>query len=231
MLPRSICSLSPEFVKLPAHRAGLPGKEISFILCPLTPPTRRGLWGTYRSKNPCQIQPKVDPSRRNRKAKRFIFDPGIEVLRPARIACEVSSVHAMHDPTERALINGMIEMAWASNTEIEVDLEKVLIYKESRILCREFGMDPLGTIASGALLLAVPPSDLSPLQRAFRKNSIPLELIGRVKKGLARVLRVDRKARKEFEPLPRDEILKTCSSFLTPLPRRAGQVRFPSPSS
>jgi hypothetical protein len=37
-------------VKLPAHRARLPGKEISFILCPLTPPTRRGLRGTFRSK-------------------------------------------------------------------------------------------------------------------------------------------------------------------------------------
>ena len=37
-------------VKLPAHRAGLPGKEFSFILCPLTPPTRRGLRGTFRSR-------------------------------------------------------------------------------------------------------------------------------------------------------------------------------------
>jgi hypothetical protein len=32
-------------------RAGLPGKEISFILCPLTPPTRRGLRGTCRPIN------------------------------------------------------------------------------------------------------------------------------------------------------------------------------------
>jgi hydrogenase expression/formation protein HypE len=146
-----------------------------------------------------------------RKAKRFIFDPGIEVLRPARIACEVSSVHSMHDPTEGGLINGMIEMAWASETEIEVDLEKVFIYKESRILCYEFGMDPLGTIASGALLLAVSPSDLSPIQRAFRKNSIPLNIIGKVKKGPARVLRIDQKGRKELKPLPRDEILKIYS--------------------
>jgi hypothetical protein len=29
-------------VKLPARRAGLPGKEVYFILCPLTPPIR--LW-------------------------------------------------------------------------------------------------------------------------------------------------------------------------------------------
>lgn len=114
----------------------------------------------------------------------------------------------MHDPTERALINGMIEMAWASNTEIEVDLEKVLIYKESRLLCQEFGMDPLGTIASGALLLAVPPSDLLPIQKAFRKNSIPFGVIGKVRKGPARVLRIDQKGRKELKPFPRDEILK-----------------------
>jgi len=171
------------------------------------------------------------PSSVIRRAKRFMLDPGIEVLRPARIACEVSPVHAMHDPTEGGLINGMIEMAWASDTEIEVDLEKVLIYKESRILCREFGMDPLGTIASGALLLAVPPSDPLPLQKAFRRNSIPLEVIGRVKKGPARVLRVDRKGRKELEPLPRDEILKTYSRPPTPRPQRVERPRFPSPSS
>ncbi len=30
-------------MKLHAHRAGLPEKEFSFVLCPLTPPTRRGL--------------------------------------------------------------------------------------------------------------------------------------------------------------------------------------------
>jgi len=143
-----------------------------------------------------------------RKAKKFIFDPGIEVLRAARIACEVGSVHSMHDPTEGGLINGMIEMAWASEKEIEVDLEKVLVYKESRILCQEFGLNPLGVIASGALLLTVSPSDLSPIQKAFRKNSIPFQVIGKVKKGPARVLRIDGKKRKELEPFPRDEILK-----------------------
>ena len=142
------------------------------------------------------------------KAKKFIFNPGIDVLRPARIACEVSSVHSMHDPTEGGLINGMAEMALASEKEIEVDLEKVLIYKESLTLCQEFGLDPLGTIASGALLLTVSPSDLSPIEKAFRKNSIPLQVIGKVKKGPGRVLRIDPKGRKELKPLPQDEILK-----------------------
>jgi hydrogenase maturation factor len=143
-----------------------------------------------------------------RKAKRFILDPGIDVLRPARIACQVASVHSMHDPTEGGLINGLIEMAWASEKEIEVDLERVHIYKESHILCQEFGLNPLGVIASGALLLTVSPSDFSPLQKAFRRNSIPLNIIGQVKRGPARVLKIDRKGPQELKPLPRDEILK-----------------------
>ncbi len=143
-----------------------------------------------------------------RKAKRFIFNPGIDVLRSARIACQAASIHSMHDPTEGGLINGLIEMAWASEKEIEVDLEKVLIYRESRILCQEFGLNPLGVIASGALLLTASPSESSVLQKAFRKNSIPLQVIGKVKKGPARVFRIDGKGRKELKPLSRDEILK-----------------------
>ncbi len=143
-----------------------------------------------------------------RKAKRFIFDPGIDVLRAARIACEVAPVHSMHDPTEGGLINGVIEMAWASEKEIEVDLEKVFVYRESRILCQEFGLNPLGVVASGALLLALSPSDLSPVEKAFKKNSVPFQVIGKIRKGAARVLRIDQKGRKELKPLPRDEILK-----------------------
>jgi hydrogenase expression/formation protein HypE len=142
------------------------------------------------------------------KAKNFIFDPGIEVLRAARIACDAASVHAMHDPTEGGLTNGIIEMALASEKEIEVDLGKIRIYEESRILCQEYGLNPLGVIASGALLLTASPSDLSTLQKSFRRTSIPLQVIGKVKKGRARVLAMDKKGRKELHPFPRDEILK-----------------------
>jgi hydrogenase maturation factor len=142
------------------------------------------------------------------RAKAFLFDPGIEVLQAARMACETASVHAMHDPTEGGLINGIVEMTIASEKEIEVELEKVHIYEESRLLCQEFSMDPLGTIASGALLLTIAPSDLPALERSFRKASIPIAAIGRVNKGKARVFAVDRKKKKEVTPFARDEILK-----------------------
>lgn len=143
-----------------------------------------------------------------RRAKSFIFKPGIDVLRAARIACDIASVHSMHDPTEGGLINGIIEMALASGKEIEVDFEKVLIYKESRILCQEFGLNPLGVIASGALLLTISPSDLLTIQKVFKGVSIPLQAIGRVQKGPARVLAINGKGRKELKPFLQDEILK-----------------------
>ena len=143
-----------------------------------------------------------------RRARHFIFDPGIEVLHAARIACEAATVHSMHDPTEGGLINGVVEVALASQKQIEVDLENVPIYRESQILCEACGLDPLGVIASGALLLTISPSDLSSLQRAFRKASIPMQVIGKVKRGPVRVLTGKGKRRRELHPLSRDEILK-----------------------
>jgi hydrogenase maturation factor len=139
------------------------------------------------------------------KAKHFIFDPGIDILQGARVACEAVSIHSMHDPTEGGLINGVVEMAWASENEIEVDFGKVHIYEESQILCKEYGLDPLGVIASGALLLTLSPQDLPLLQKALQKASIPFRVIGKVKQGPARVLAMDGK---EIKPFTRDEILK-----------------------
>lgn len=139
------------------------------------------------------------------KAKNFILDPGIDILQAARVACEAVSVHSMHDPTEGGLINGVVEMAWASEKEIEADFGKVHIYEESQILCKEYELDPFGVIASGALLLTLSPQDLPLLQKAFRKASISFQVIGKVKQGPARVLTIEGK---EIKPLPRDEILK-----------------------
>jgi hydrogenase expression/formation protein HypE len=142
------------------------------------------------------------------KARTFIFDPGIEVLRASRIACETVSVHSMHDPTEGGLINGVIEMALASGKEIEIDLDRISIYRESRILCKELGLDPFGVIASGALLLTLASSDLDPLRRAFEAASLPFQVIGEVREGQARVVVRGEGGLKEVHPFVRDEILK-----------------------
>jgi hydrogenase maturation factor len=142
------------------------------------------------------------------RAKSFIFKPGIDILEAAMIACRHAPIHSMHDPTEGGLINGIAEMAIASEKEFEVDLEKVFIYEEANILCREFGLDPLGVIASGALLLTVSPRYFPNLRKAFGSASIPHQVIGNVRRGPPRALAVQGKTKKELKPLFRDEILK-----------------------
>jgi hydrogenase maturation factor len=160
-----------------------------------------------REMEPDLLKRGVSPSLIKR-AKAFIFDPGIDVLQTARIACDAVSVHAMHDPTEGGLINGIVEMALASGKEIEVDFGKVHLYEETRILCRTYGLNPFGVIASGALLLSISPSDLLGLQKSFKKTSVPVQVIGQVRRGLPKVWRKEGRRKREIKPLPRDEILK-----------------------
>lgn len=143
-----------------------------------------------------------------RRVKNFIFKPGIDVLQAAQTACRFVRIHSMHDPTEGGLINGIVEMAVASEKEFEVNLKEVLIYDESKLLCAEFGIDPLRTIASGSLLLTLSPKDLPALRKAFQKTSIPVRVIGRVKQGPARALAMEGRKKRQLKPVPRDEILK-----------------------
>ena len=63
-------------------------------------------------------------------------------------------------------------------------------------------------IASGALLVTISPGDLASIQKAFGESVIPVQVIGQVMKGPARVLAKQKGGLKELEPFSRDEILK-----------------------
>ena len=73
----------------------------------------------------------------------------------ARAACGAARVHAMHDPTEGGVATACWELAQAADVGLRVDRERIPVLREGRVLCEAFGLDPLGTIASGSLLLAV----------------------------------------------------------------------------
>ncbi|MFQ5464536.1 MAG: AIR synthase family protein [Thermodesulfobacteriota bacterium] len=110
----------------------------------------------------------------------FVKAPGISVLHDARLATGNARVHAMHDPTEGGLATGLYELAIASNCGIIVYRETINVYRETERLCRHFGLDPLGVIASGSLLAAVDPRDSSKLLKTFKKEGIEGAVIGRV---------------------------------------------------
>jgi hydrogenase expression/formation protein HypE len=93
-----------------------------------------------------------------KKAQNYLHNPGISVVQEASVVASVEQVHALHDPTEGGIATGIFEMATASNLGVEVYRDKIPISEETRIMCELFDLDPLGTFASGSLLIAAAPS-------------------------------------------------------------------------
>jgi hydrogenase expression/formation protein HypE len=114
------------------------------------------------------------------RAQRFLKDPGISVVAPALIATRSARVHALHDPTEGGVATGLLEIARAAGTGISVDLDAIPIAPESLILCREFGLDPLGTIASGAILLTTPRDEVPKLREKLSAEGYQVTVIGQI---------------------------------------------------
>src|SRR5204862_4715053 len=93
------------------------------------------------------------PAAMIRKAKNFLRAPGLSVVPEAEIACELAQVHAMHDPTEGGIATALVELADAAGVGLRIDRDRIMVLPEARTLCEAFGLDPLGTIASGEFLL------------------------------------------------------------------------------
>jgi hydrogenase expression/formation protein HypE len=104
----------------------------------------------------------------------------LSVVREALLAAALVPVHAMHDPTEGGVATALWELADAAGVGLAVEAERIPVVADGGALCREFGLDPLGTIASGALLLALAPSDAGVVLHAFAREGIDAAFIGRV---------------------------------------------------
>lgn len=121
----------------------------------------------------------IPPEHVNR-AKELLFNPGIGVAKEALLANRDVHVHAMHDPTEGGLATGIAEMALAARVGVTIQEQAIPILAETAEICAAVGINPLGTLASGALLLAVAPSDAATVIEALNSEHIRCAEIGRV---------------------------------------------------
>jgi hydrogenase maturation factor len=115
-----------------------------------------------------------------RRAKGFLRSPGLSVLPEAEIACELATVHSMHDPTEGGIATALVELAEAAGVGLRIDADRIVRLPEGVALCAAFGLDPLGTIASGALLLTLAPADAGIVIHALAREGIDCHYIGQV---------------------------------------------------
>lgn len=145
---------------------------------------------------------RVDPGVLER-ARGFLRDPGLSVVRDAAVALQAGSVHALHDPTEGGVATGIRELCEASGTGARIDVGAIPVLDETRTIADALGLDPLGLIASGALLVAVPADEGEAIVDALRHQGIPGARIGTVTEEGEGITAVD--AAGETAPLQRFE--------------------------
>ena len=143
-----------------------------------------------------------------RKAKHFVRSPGLSVVPEAEIACELARVHAMHDPTEGGLAGALWELAEAADVGLRIDADRILKLPEGVEVCRAFGLDPLGTLASGCLLMTLAPADAGIVIHALARESIDCLYIGQVVAKAKGVMLVEGNAERPLPVFPQDEITR-----------------------
>jgi hydrogenase maturation factor len=111
-------------------------------------------------------------------AESLLDDPGICVVKPALLVAQHAGIHAMHDPTEGGIATGLREMAEASGLGLRVDAAALHRLPVTGRICGPLGIDPLGLISSGCLLVAVAPSDAAWACRTLSSAGYPVADIG-----------------------------------------------------
>ncbi len=86
-------------------------------------------------------------------ARARAFRHQISVLPEGRAAAGAGA-RAMHDVTEGGVLGAVHEMAVASGIGVRLDADRVPVLPETQAICAALGIDPLGLIGSGALLVA-----------------------------------------------------------------------------
>jgi hydrogenase expression/formation protein HypE len=145
---------------------------------------------------------------KGRQAASYLYNPGISIVRDARIACAAGHVTAMHDPTEGGLAAALWELAEACGHSLIINPEAVPILPLAREVCQVFGLDPMRAIASGALLLTSPSTDAETIRRTLEAEGIPCAEIGWVEEGLPSVWSEGSGQREQLIRPMQDEITK-----------------------
>ena len=154
---------------------------------------------------------KVFPKEFIERCKKFLYAPGISVVKEALIVKELG-VKALHDPTEGGINTALYELGISGGKGVEVEKEKIPIYEETRILAEHFGLNPFGLIASGALLIVCSPEKTKEILFSLRREGIFAERIGKViEEGF---YYITPQGKEEIIPSPRDEVIKIFNEVL-----------------
>ena len=134
---------------------------------------------------------------------------GISVVHDCEIVTNVARVHCMHDVTEGGLATALHEVAQASGVGVVIEQGSVPVLPQCVEICQAIGLDPLGLLASGCLVVTLPPEDVAAALSALEHQGIDAYEIGQVTDPEEGTMMIG--ASHDPEPLPtfgRDELAR-----------------------
>ncbi len=137
----------------------------------------------------------------------WLDEPGISIVREGQLLQGLALTSA-HDPTEGGVAMGIQEICSASGVGAWIREDALPVREETRLICRRFGMDPLGLLSSGVLLFTAAPSVAEEACRKVSAAGIPAVVIGRMTEPGSGVWLEGAKGRKALSYSEQDEIVK-----------------------
>ena len=104
----------------------------------------------------------------------------ISVITEAQLAAQSDTTSAMHDVTEGGLATALEEMSIAGNHRIKIELDAIPVFAETQKICSMLGIQPLGLIGSGSLLICCREAGCQSLMKTIRQSGIEINCIGEV---------------------------------------------------
>jgi len=123
------------------------------------------------------------------------------VAREALRVAACGGVTALHDVTEGGVGEALHEMAIASGLTIDAQRQAIPVLPETVTICSDLGIDPLGLIGSGSLLVGCDEASRNRVEAAFATEDVPFSWIGRA-------TATEGAPGSSLPRFPRDELLK-----------------------
>ena len=136
------------------------------------------------------------------------FLSAVSILEEAKIAGRSGRVSAMHDITEGGLATALKELSIAGGHRIRVDMEKIPVYPQTEKICRLLGINPIGLIGSGSLLICCRKDYAENLLTRINDAGIGVICIGEVLEAGRGIEAVSKAGQVEWPSFEVDEITR-----------------------
>jgi hydrogenase maturation factor len=132
----------------------------------------------------------------------------ISILEEARIAADACGVSAMHDVTEGGLATAVEEFSAAGGHRFRIRTDRIPILAETAEICRAVGVEPMGLIGSGSLLITCRAEHTDAQVKKIRAAGIEAAPVGEVLQPGAGVEASDGRSPSPWPAFEADELTR-----------------------